>query len=148
MFIKQASTARSVHHGLVLAAMLPCLIGAELIVHIAAALVMYVLCLASGRRLRRDPDTLPTFIDDIAMFALMFAMLLSGHGVETVSATGHHGGRESFSIGQATAVVTAAAWTVARVGLLQRSRVSRGEAAALGMSAVMVAWMVVALIRH
>lgn len=48
-------------------------------------------------------------------------MLLSGM-VETVSATGHHGGRESFSIGQATAVVTAAAWTVARVGLLQRSR--------------------------
>ena len=148
MSIQQASTARSVHHGLVLVAMLPCLFGAEIVVHIAAALVMYVLCLFSGRRLRRDPDPLPNFIDDVAMFALIFAMLLSGHGVEGVAATGHHGGRESFSIGQATAVVTAVAWTVVRIGLLQRSRVSRSEAAVLGMSAVMVAWMVAALIQH
>lgn len=148
MRVQQADAARSIHHGLVLVAMIPCLIGAEMIVHIGAAAVMYVLCLFSGRRLRRDPMTLPSFIDDLAMFALIFAMILSGHDPEAVPALGHHGGRESFSIAQGAAVVTAAAWAAARVRLLQRNGMTRSEAAAIGMSAVMVAWMVTTLIRH
>ncbi|PPG27152.1 hypothetical protein [Pseudoclavibacter sp. RFBB5] len=148
MRVQQADAARSMHHGLVLVAMIPCLVGAEMIVHIGAAAVMYVLCLFSGRRLRRDPMTLPNFIDDLAMFALIFAMILSAHDPEAAAAHGHHGGRESFSIAQGAAVVTATAWAAARVGLLQRNGLTRGGAAALGMSTVMVAWMATTLIRH
>ena len=133
------------HTGLMIAAMIPCLTGTgDVAVLAACTLMMAALGAASASRARRDPRCLPEFVDNLAMLALLFAMLLAGHGTG-----GHHGSTSggALSIGEGLALATTLVWAVVRAAHVQRLRTAL-PLASFAVAAAMVSSMLASLLLH
>lgn len=135
-----------VHHAVMLVAMIPCLVSAhEPMLHVGGAVLIYLLCMATARRCRRDGQHLPALVDELAMLALLVAGFLAGHAGEATLASSHHGGQGSVQLAHLIAAATAFAWLTAR-GLLWRDLAMgpRFGQVSFAVNATMVAWMLVA----
>lgn len=135
-----------VHHAVMLIAMIPCLVSAhEPMLHAGGAALLYLLCMATARRCRRDGRHLPALVDELAMLALLVAGFLAGHAGEATLASSHHGGQSSVQLAHLIAAAISFAWLMARA-LLWRDLAtgSRLGQVSFAVNATMVTWMLVA----
>jgi hypothetical protein len=126
----------TLRHAVMIAAMLPCLVGGDTAVHAGAAVALFALAVAHAPRSRRDPRGLPVVLDALAMAVLSVAAMLCG---DALSGHAHAGGG---AIGTATilAVLTVAGWTGFRLAARpDGSRLDVGLVAAAGMIVGMAA---------
>lgn len=129
-----------------LIAMIPCLVSAhEPMLHAGGAALLYLLCMATARRCRRDGRHLPALVDELAMLALLVAGFLAGHAGEATLASSHHGGQSSVQLAHLIAAAISFAWLMARA-LLWRDLAtgSRLGQVSFAVNATMVTWMLVA----
>lgn len=80
----------AVRHGLMFAAMTPCVIASPAATHVAALAALLIVAAWAAVPARRDERAFPALVDAVAMVGAALVGVLSDHGAATVH-TGHQG---------------------------------------------------------